>query len=139
MSTEKWFKDLLESFEGDFEFRLETTILNITEQICKKMKEKDINRSRLAGILNVSPAAVTKILNGNSNFTLRTLLSLSDALDSELTVQIRDNVQSTDSPVLTTMELTTASNERIESAYANHTEAGAIPQAYIINAQQNLA
>jgi len=110
MSTEKWFKDLLESFEDDFDFRLEKIILNITEQICKKMKEKNINRSRLAEILNVSPAAVTKILNGNSNFTLRTLLSLSDALDSELTVQLRDNICEADSYNSTIREVASSSD-----------------------------
>ena len=45
-----------------------------------------INRAKLANLLNVSPPAVTKILNGNSNFTLKTLISLADALDMELKV-----------------------------------------------------
>ena len=70
----------LESFKDDFEFRLESLILDITDNICREMEHSEINRVELAERLNVSPPAVTKILNGNSNFTLKTLLSISDAL-----------------------------------------------------------
>lgn len=84
MKPDKWFKDTLKSLEDDLEFRLETLIIDLTERACKKMKQKKISRTKLAKLLGVSPAAVTKILNGNSNFTLKTLLSLSDALELDL-------------------------------------------------------
>lgn len=90
MKTNEWFKGLLESFEDTFDFRLEGLILNITEKICKNMKLKNINRTKLAERLNVSSPAVTKILNGNSNFTLKTLLSLADALDLDLIVDFKE-------------------------------------------------
>lgn len=86
MKTEEWFRKTLETFEEDREFRLETIILNLTEKICQKMRQKKINRTKLAELLGVSPAAVTKILNGNSNFTLKTLVSLSDALGLDLQI-----------------------------------------------------
>jgi transcriptional regulator with XRE-family HTH domain len=91
MSTEKWFSEVLETFENDFDFRLEGIIFELTEQICKRMKGRDINRKKLAETLNVSPAAVSKILNGNSNFTIRTLLSLADALKTELKIEFKEN------------------------------------------------
>lgn len=90
MKTKKWFEDLLKSFEKDLDFRLESLVLNLTESISRKMKEKNINRTQLAGLLNISPPAVTKILNGTSNFTLRTLLSIAVALDLDLDVAFRD-------------------------------------------------
>ncbi len=90
MKTGKWFKRKMESFKEDFSFRLETLILDLTEKICIKMEQKNINRMRLSELLNVSPPAVTKILNGNSNFTLKTLLSMSDALDLELKIDFVD-------------------------------------------------
>ena len=86
MKTGEWFKRKLEALKEDFEFRLETIILDLTERICAKMEQKNINRTRLSDLLNVSPPAVTKILNGNSNFTLKTLLSLSDALELDLKI-----------------------------------------------------
>jgi len=90
MEQGNWLKNKLELFKDDFDFRLEALILNLTERICKRMKQKNINRTRLADLLNISPPAVTKILNGNSNFTLKTLLSLSDALDQKLEINFTD-------------------------------------------------
>lgn len=90
MSTEKWFSEILESFKDDFDFRLEGLIFDLTEHICKTMKDKNIKRKQLAEILKVSPAAVSKILNGNSNFTIRTLLSLADALKTELKIEFKE-------------------------------------------------
>jgi len=90
MKIEEWFKKKIEYFAEDFEFRLETLILNITEKICERMQQKKINRTRLAEKLKVSAPAVTKILNGNSNFTLKTLLSVADALDLELKIDFVD-------------------------------------------------
>jgi transcriptional regulator with XRE-family HTH domain len=86
MKTKNWFKNKLDELKDDFEFRLEGFILNITEDICKRMKKKNINRTDLAQKLNVSRPAVTKILNGSSNFTLRTLLSIADALEFDLEI-----------------------------------------------------
>lgn len=90
MELEKWFKEKLEIFKDDFDFRLESIILNLTEQICEKMVDEKITRTELAGRLEISPAAVTKILRGNSNFTLRTLLSLADSLGLELNIGFKE-------------------------------------------------
>lgn len=86
--AQQWFKDKLETFRDDLEFRLESLILEITENICRKMAKKGLTRKEFAERLKVSPPAVTKILNGNSNFTLKTLLSVADALDQELIIDL---------------------------------------------------
>lgn len=90
MKTEEWFKEKLEYFKEDFGFRLETLILDLTEKICERMQEKNISRTSLSKLLSVSPPAVTKILNGTSNFTLKTLLSLADALELDLNVSFEE-------------------------------------------------
>jgi len=90
MKTEEWFKEKLEYFKEDFGFRLETLILDLTEKICERMQEKNISRTGLSKSLSVSPPAVTKILNGTSNFTLKTLLSLADALELNLNVSFEE-------------------------------------------------
>jgi transcriptional regulator with XRE-family HTH domain len=87
MKEKTWLEKMLDSVKDSFEFRLEKIILDLTEQICKRMQDREITRTQLARDLNVSPAAVTKILNGNSNFTLRTLLSLGDALNLDLGIE----------------------------------------------------
>lgn len=87
MNLEELIKQKIDSYKDDFDFRLEAFIFDLTERISKRMKDGNISRSKLAELLGISPPAVTKILNGNSNFTLKTLLSLADALDLELKVE----------------------------------------------------
>lgn len=89
MKNKTWLEKMLDSVKDSFEFRLEKTILDLTEQICKRMQDRQITRTQLARELNVSPAAVTQILNGNSNFTLRTLLLFADALNLDLRTEFR--------------------------------------------------
>lgn len=88
-NTEKWFGELLDSYKDDFEFRLEELVFDLTEQISKKLKEEKISRKQFAEKLNVTPAAVSKILNGNPNFTLSTLLAMADALKMELSIELK--------------------------------------------------
>lgn len=90
MKSKTWLETKLEQFEDDFDFRMESIIMDITERICEKLEQKNITRAKFADLLSVSPPAVTKILNGNSNFTLKTLLSISDALDLELNIQFKE-------------------------------------------------
>jgi transcriptional regulator with XRE-family HTH domain len=90
MNTQNWFKKKINSIKDEFDFRLESLILDITERIAIRMKQKGISRIKLAKSLNVSPPAVTKVLNGTSNFTLKTLLSLADALDFSLKVEFEE-------------------------------------------------
>ncbi|HDM79380.1 MAG TPA: XRE family transcriptional regulator [Deltaproteobacteria bacterium] len=89
-----WFETLLKEYEDDFDFRFEYLLLNLTEQIAKIMREKNITRTNFAQRLKVSPAAVTKILRGNSNFTLRTLLAIADALERRLEINfVEENIE----------------------------------------------
>lgn len=89
MNLEEFFKKEIEDRKDDFAFRLEALILEITEQISRYMKERNISRVKLAKLLGVSPPAVTKILNGNSNFTLKTLLALANAIGIEMRIEFK--------------------------------------------------
>jgi transcriptional regulator with XRE-family HTH domain len=92
MNTEKWFRDELESVKKTFEFRLEKILLQLGEDICRLMRYQRLNRAEVAIRLGVSRAYVTKILNGNPNLTIKTLLKLSDALGRELVIQFSSQV-----------------------------------------------
>jgi ribosome-binding protein aMBF1 (putative translation factor) len=89
-TTERWFKEKLDSFREDPEFRLERIILDLTEEICVAMERKKISRAMLAEVLNVSPAYMTKCLRGSTNFTLKTLLAFGDALDLDFQAKFDD-------------------------------------------------
>ena len=91
MNIEKWFEDKIKFLKNDLDFKLEELILKITENICIRMEERKLSRIKLAKKLNVSPPAITKILKGNNNFTLKTLLSLANALEQDLKVEFVDS------------------------------------------------
>lgn len=91
-NTEKWFSELLDSCKDDFEFRLEEQIFELTEQIAKRLKDNKISRKQFAEKMGISPAAVSKVLNGNPNFTIRTLLTMADALRTELSIEFKDKM-----------------------------------------------
>ncbi len=90
MKTKDWFKNMLDEFHEDSDFRLETLILNLTERICEIMEQKAVDNTGLSELLNIPKPAVTEMLDGNSNFTLEKLLSLADALDHDLEISFRE-------------------------------------------------
>ena len=132
-STEKWFSEILESFKDDFDFRLEGRLFDLTEHICKTMKDNNIKRKQLADALQVSPAAVSKILNGTSNFTIRTLLSLADALKTELKIEFKETRIATFGADYTTASQAIQSKEAISFDTADYPS---IPSWIINNLEQ---
>src|SRR5438309_11470638 len=86
MNAEKWFKDELGTVRRTFEYRLEKILIQLGENICRLMRDQQISRAEVAERLGVSRAYVTKVLNGNPNLTIKTLLKLSDALGRELAI-----------------------------------------------------
>jgi len=86
MSLEKWFDKRIRELRDDVEFQLEGVLIDIAERVCERMEEQNISRADLAKKLGVSRAFVTKLLNGNPNMTVKTLLLLARALDCELDI-----------------------------------------------------
>lgn len=54
----------------------EEFILEVTEVICKIMRDKDISRKQLADLLGKSKGDVSQLLNGERNLTLRTVADI---------------------------------------------------------------
>ena len=86
MNAEKWFQNELGTARKTFEYRLEKILIQLGEDICRFMRDQQISRAEVAERLGVSRAYVTKVLNGNPNLTIKTLLKLSDALGRELAI-----------------------------------------------------
>lgn len=86
MKLEKWFTQKLDEFKGDVEFRTEEVILEMTERVVELMKKENINRTELAKRLGVKTPFISKLLNGNQNMRLKTMVSLSMALKYDLKI-----------------------------------------------------
>lgn len=85
-------KQKLEAARNTFDYRLEKVLFEVAEQVCKLIESQRITRSELAQRLSVSPAYITKLLNGNPNLTIKSLLRLSDVLGQTIDIRFAPNL-----------------------------------------------
>jgi transcriptional regulator with XRE-family HTH domain len=64
-------------------------VTHITNEISWHMRENELTRADLASRLGVSPGRVSQILSGSENLTLRTIASLTTALDARLELALQ--------------------------------------------------
>jgi len=82
--TKKYdFKSLFAEAEKSLTYHVEGAVIEFTEEMTTIMKEKGISRSELARKIGTSPAYITKILRGSTNFTLESMVKVARALDCE--------------------------------------------------------
>ena len=84
MKSNKTFKSYLEKYGRDPEFQAERLIIDLTEQIAKRLEDGSLTRSELAKRLKCSNAYITKLMRGEQNLTIRTIVQIANALDCTL-------------------------------------------------------
>ncbi len=89
----KTFPELFEEAERHEDYWVSGAILAFTEDLTHAMEREGVSRAELARRLGSTPAYVTKILRGNVNFTLATMVRLARALGAELQVQLVPGAQ----------------------------------------------
>lgn len=89
MNTHEWFNSLVNKYKDNAVFTEEAAIFEFTENIVLHMEQLRMNRAQLAKRLNTSKAYITKILNGNANFTIKSMAAIAHALGCELTIGLR--------------------------------------------------
>ncbi len=65
---------------------MESAMLEFTEGLVGQMERRGITRAELARRIGHSPAYVTKILRGTTNFTLETMIRVSQAVGCDLRI-----------------------------------------------------
>lgn len=84
----KWFKEKYDKFKDSPAFITEGILLELNEKIVAKMEELNITRAELAKRLGVTRPFITKLLNGNHNLTVKTMVSIAQALACELVLDL---------------------------------------------------
>jgi transcriptional regulator with XRE-family HTH domain len=87
---------LFEKFQKlakDETFIKEIYICKITNEISRIMKEKNLNKKQLAELMNVSPAYITKLLRGNTNFTIETLAKISKVCEFNISFEFCNEIE----------------------------------------------
>lgn len=84
------YRELIERAEESPDFWRNVTAVEFTREVHQRMTELGVNRSELARRLGHSKAYVTKLLSGNANFTLLTMIKVAMALHSIVHTHIAD-------------------------------------------------
>jgi DNA-binding XRE family transcriptional regulator len=69
--------------------RAEGASIEFTNAMLTRMRQLDVSRSQLASRIGVNPAYISKILRGDTNFSLETMVKIANALDSEFRCQLQ--------------------------------------------------
>ncbi len=77
----------LDRFRDTLDYELANVEMDFTDSLEALMQRRGVTKSDLARRINTSPAYITKILRGSTNFTLETMVKLVRALDGELHVR----------------------------------------------------
>ena len=88
--------NILDKFRTGLEYELAGVEMDFTESLESLMQRRGVNKSELARLIDTSPAYITKIMRGGTNFTLETMVKLVRALDGELQVRacaVEDDVR----------------------------------------------
>jgi transcriptional regulator with XRE-family HTH domain len=88
MESRPTFRDLFEEARQHEDYWTEGVVLEFIEEISRLMKEKNVSRSILAERIGHSPAYVTKVLRGDANLTVATMVKLARALDAEVRIHL---------------------------------------------------
>lgn len=82
-------KTAVEEARRSHAYRAEGASIRFTEALVARMEACGLTRSALAEKIGSSPAYVTKILRGDTNFTVDTMTKIADALDCELSIDLQ--------------------------------------------------
>lgn len=86
--VKKTFRSLLEKAKQRDAYWVGKAIQDFTEDLWHLMEDRDVNKAELARRIGKTPAYVTKVFRGNSNFTIESMVKLAHALDGQLCIHV---------------------------------------------------
>lgn len=84
------FSDLIRDARTRDEYWIEDAILGFTVQLYDLMREKGMSQADLAAKIGVSQPYVARILKGNDNLTIATMVKLVRAVGARLQIVLRE-------------------------------------------------
>jgi len=77
-----------DSLDDDLEFKTEAKKIEFAFAVSRRMEQLGMSKSDLAHAASTSNAYITKVLRGDSNLTIESLVKFSEAVDGELHLHI---------------------------------------------------
>ena len=88
-AQKKSFGDLFAKARERLAYHVEGAIVEFTEELFILMRCEGISKGELARRLGCKPAYITKLLSGQNNFTLETMVKTARALRAELKIHLQ--------------------------------------------------
>ena len=89
------FKRLFADARQRDSYWIAKAIEDFTEDLFRLMEQQGVSKAELARRIDSSPAYVTKVLRGNTNFTIESMVRLVRALDGKVCVHAAPDHQHT--------------------------------------------
>lgn len=86
--TSMRFQRLLEEARKQDDYWIHDAIHEFTEGLYSLMSRQDVSKSELARRIDSSPAYITKVMRGNTNFTMASMVRLVRALGGQIKVKV---------------------------------------------------
>jgi transcriptional regulator with XRE-family HTH domain len=84
----KTFKSLFDDARRKDTFHVEQAILQFTSDLYQLMLNRGLTKAELARALGTSPAYITKVFRGDANFTIESMVKLTNAIDGQLHLHV---------------------------------------------------
>ena len=75
---------------GKAGFETQRLLLRLTEAFASRMEQRKVRRADLARELGVDRSMITRLLNGDQNVTIKTLVAMASVLDCRLDFELQD-------------------------------------------------
>lgn len=86
-------KEKLRNLRSSHEYKVEKVKLEFISCINKMMISKNITNADLARKIGSSPAYVTKIMKGDCNFTIDSMVKITDSLGARMHIHVADSAK----------------------------------------------
>ncbi len=86
--AENTFSSLLAKAKERDSYWTARAVHEFTEDLCRLMEQRGVSKAELARHMGSSPAYVTKVLRGNTNFTIESMVRIARALDGKLSLHV---------------------------------------------------
>lgn len=80
--------DVLTKARRSVTYLAEKCVLQYTAEIDRLMAEREVTRAELGRRIGATPAYVTKVLRGETNLTVKTMVSLASALGAQVEIRV---------------------------------------------------
>lgn len=119
-----WFEKELKKLENNTDALAYKYILDFSENVLEILDKQGIkNKNKfLANKLGTSPAYISKLFNGKTNFTVKKLVEIAKTVDYKLEINLRPKLSAIQVSPCTTIQLNSGNLTTIEDRNYNNTE-----------------